>query len=481
MTSQYRVEADIGAYQFSAQDGDVVGYGLADPCTITSSLPDSDFAPLVQANPMEASVSVIAPDPFSYAFRLGDAMRVAIYSNHSGGNNRAFFGRVASVEAQPHDLGVLYTLTGVDYLADLGEQDIGAAAAYPVESTWARIQRMFLEAGINVPTIVNGIPASPPPLVGRSAGAASLAELLESVLATWMPPQTVDELGNAMTSTRCRFEVVPNIVNPGGIAGHGALDLVTPYKLQPVYRPVGWFPPARLPAGAIRSLTVSVADSSPTTGGWIIDGGHVDASPMFIQRKGDGISKVGITTSDGFAVADWDLGLSYYSVFGRTQPPVVAAKLESPLGGMLQNGVGSGEALAVAKAYLNPTRPEGLNSWVTGELLWRASRTEATGWAMPNLRQLVTIARVDAVNSSSHNPTGKAWITGLVKSQRVTVSGGEVTVAMTLLPLQTYTDGRVAHMATWAAATLVGLTFSGLNTTVGFMPDSFADFQLLYA
>lgn len=473
MTSPYRVEAAIGAYTLAAQDGDPVGYGLADPCVVSFGLPNADLAPLVQRNSDEATVSVIAQDATTYSFNIGDQVRVTIYSNHSGGNNYAFFGRVAALTAQPHDLGILYTLSCVDYLADLAELKAGRVD-YPAEPSWDRVNRMLAENGIG-PVLVEGVaPATNPNVSARVAadeGQVPLTEALEEVLAGWTESQPNNELGVAATNViTTRYELLANIVNPGGVVGQGSLDPVTPYKLTPIYRPQGWDPPARLDASAFRKLTVAVADSSPSTDALILDAGHVDFAPLFVQQKGNAISRVVVQADGvGFAVADWAL-------WGTYQWMAATAALEATVKTRLTALATT--AVVVASMYRGRIQPDSGLAWTVGEITWRASRTQAAGWQGPKLRRVCTVARVDAVRASSHIPTGKAWLVGVVDSLRVTVAGGEVLVGFTLAPMHYTNSGAlvVPHQATFAAATLGTTQFNQLNTT-----DTWADYLLMYA
>lgn len=470
MSAEWRVEADIGVYSIGAQDDDPAGYGLADPLELRFSLPTDDLAPLVQADPAEATLSVIAPDASTYAFRIGDQVRVAVYSNHSGGNNYAFFGRIAQLGAKPHDLGILYTIQCVDYLADIAELKAGHVD-YPLESSFDRVNRMLAENGLGRIKI-EGSPASNNPNVTArltaDEGTVSLAEAFEEVLAGWVESQANNELGTpAANPILCRYELRPNIVNPSGVAGQGALDADRPFKLSPIYRPQGWAPPARLATVPDVHLTVATADSSPSTDALILDAGAVDFDPAFTQVKGNATTRVVVETpAVGFAMSDW-------CGFGMFQWAPAAASLEANVKTRLSF---LGWALLAAPMYLGSIQPDSGLAWTVGELTWRASRTQATGWVGPQLRRVCTVARVDAANSSSHVPTGKSWVVGVVDSLTVRVADGEVTVGFTLGPMHYTASGPsvVPHQGTYADMSTY--TFAQLHNT-----DTFADYLLMYA
>lgn len=469
MSAEWRVEADIGSYSIGAQDDDPAGYGLADPLELRWSLPNSDVAPLVQADPAEATLSILAPDAATYSFHIGDIVRVAVYSNHSGGNNYVFFGRVALPTAKPHDLGILYTLQCVDYLADIQELSAGRAD-YPLESSFDRVNRLLAENGLGRIKIEGSPASNNPNVTARSAsdGLVPLAEALEEVLAGWTESQANNELGTvAPAPILCRYELRPNIINPGGVAGHGSLDPERPFKLSPIYRPQGWAPPARLATVPDVHLTVATADSSPATEALILDAGTVDFDLTFTQVKGNAITRVVVETDGfGFAMSDW-------CGFGTFQWAPATASLEANVKTRLSF---LGWALLAAPMYRGSLQPDSGLAWTVGELTWRASRTQATGWVGPQFRRVCTIARVDAANPTSHVPTGKAWIVGVVDSLTVRVSDGEVTVGFTLAPMH-YTDtgpGVVPHQGDFGDMSTY--TFAQLHTT-----DTFADYLLMYA
>lgn len=470
MTSEYRVEVDAGPYGLSSQDGDPAGYGLCDPLELRSSIPNVDLAPLVQADPSEATVNVIAPDASTYTFNIGDPVRVAVYSNHSGGNNYAFFGRIAQPVAKPHDLGILYTLTCVDYLADLEELSAGRVD-YPEETSFDRVNRMLAENGIGRIKI-DGDPALNNPLVSAriaaDEGTVPLTEALEEILAGWTENQSKDETGaTAVNTITCRYELAPNIVNPGGVAGHGSLDPDRPFKIVPIYRPQGWAPPARLATVPNVHLTVSTADSSPSTGSLILDAGHVDVDLTFTQVKGNAIQRVVLQDDGvGFSVADWSLWGTYQWVPATaTLEATVKTRLLAVTAGVVP-----------AAMYRGSLQPDGGLAWTVGDLTWRASRTQATGWQGPQLRRVCTVARVDAANPSSHIPTGKSWLVGVVDSLAVQVASGEVTLKLTLAPMHYTNTGPLVVPHQGTLADMSTYTYAQLAPT-----DTFADYLLMYA
>lgn len=471
MSAPYRVEVDVAGVSLVSQETDPAGYGLADPLVLQQSVPTVDLAPLVQQDPQEATVTVIAANSGSYSFALGQQVRVAVYASHAGGNNYAFWGRIAQLQAQPHDLGILYTLQCVDYMADLAELTAGRVD-YPAENALVRVNRMLAENGIGAVLVEGVTPTALPNVSARVAlteGTVPLLEALEQVLAGWAEAQPNNELGVAASNLiTTRYELRPNIVNPGGIAGQGTLDPVTPFKLSPIYRPQGWDPPARLSAVTNVHLTVDTANTSPSTDALILDAGAVEFPTLYTQQKGNAVQRVVVELSGGagFSVADWSSWGTYFWLAASSVVEATVKVRETVLGTVL------------ASMYRGSIQPDSSLQWTVGAITWLASRTQAASWQGPKLRRVCTIARVDAVRSSSHVPTGKSWMAGVVDSLRITVQAGEVTVGFTLAPMHYTNSGAlvVPHQATFAAAALVGVTFAQLSTT-----DTFTDYLLLYA
>jgi hypothetical protein len=462
MTAPYRVEVNVGSYGLSAQDDDPAGYGLTDGLELRYGVPNADLAPLVQQDPAEASFGIIAPDSTTYRFQLGDQVRVAVYNSHSGGNGYYFWGRVAQLTAQPHKLGILYSFTCVDYMADLQELKAGRVD-YPQESSLTRCNRMLAENGLG-PLVVEGIvPADAfqaSARVSADEGVVPLTEALEEVLAGWTESQTQDETGaTAVNTITARYELRPNIVNPGGIVGQGTLDTVSPFKLTPIMRPQGWTPPARPSATPQFHLTVATSASSPSTQNLVLDAGGVEFNPLFTQQKGNNITRTVVQCDGvGYAMADW-------TTWGTYQYALGVGTLEATVKTRL---VALNFGAVVAAMYRGTIQPDPGLSWTIGELIWRAGRTQAAGWQGPQLRRVCTIARVDAVNTSSHVPTGKAWVTGVVDGLRVRVEDKEVVVGFTLAPMHETQGGAliVPHQMTLAQLSVVTRRNLALNPSL---------------
>lgn len=438
MTFAYRVEFSTPTVSLSTVLGDPAGYGLADPCSIKQSIPNTDLAPLVQGNPDEATVNVIAPDPYTYSFSLGDPVRLVMFSDATAvAQDMEFYGRIAQLQAQPHKLGILYTMTCVDYLADLAELKAGRVD-YPLESSQTRVNRMLAENGIG-PVVLPAGEVYPggfndPNVVARTAatdGQVDLPEALEHVLAGWANGYGTDEEGNALVNSyNGRFQLRPNIVNPSGTPGQGSLDPVSPFRLEKIIRTLGWTPPAKLGPKPGAKLYVAARDHTPATDTLVIDAGHIDYDPLFTQAKGNAVQRVVVAYPGGnYQAADWTTLGGYYG--WRSDQSTVEASVT------VWQSIPSSVPSTMYKGQIQPDA--GLQ-WTVGELVWHFSRTEPDRAWWPRLRRVVVVTRVDAANATSHNPTGRTFLAGVVDSITATVAGGELVLAFTLAPMH-YTTG----------------------------------------
>lgn len=474
MSSGYRAEVTIGAYSWTTTDADpkpVPGYVgvLVDPLVVSRYVPDGDLAPNIQQR-AEASVTILAEAASTYSFGIGDAVAIVVYTqNVTGGNSVTFYGRVADVQAQPHKLGVLYTLTAQDYITDLAEPTVGKVD-YPLETMAPRLARVMAEAGMGPFLYPAGYVDSIVDLrTAADEGPTSLLDYLQLVLNGAMAQDAHSETGAAVPNVvQTMLELAPNITGT-------TLDLVNPFKLVPIYaRPLGYDPPGRLlPAspGSPRKIDVQTAQTSPATGVQVLDAGRVEFTPTWQLRKGDAITRITVQgrslSSLWWATADWESGIPYYSS--------LKAPLETTVKTVL-NASTMGEIIAaILKGGLPPAAQA---AWRVGELLWRASRTEAADWVPPSLRQLLVVARIDAVNATSHSPTAKAYLYGSLATQRFTIAKGELQVAFTLAPpaagFDTLNKLQHATLARYESTTVGTTTFAQVGTL-----DTWGDYLLL--
>lgn len=485
MTTTYSVHVEVGSYSWDVTGNDTDGdlpaaYGLADPLIISQRWPDSDLAPNVQPDPMEATLSVIAPDSTTYAFSVGDPVAVEFYTQGGfTGPTQQFYGRVASATGKPHDLGVFYTLGCVDYTIDLQQTDPVGGTAYPAEDLVSRLARIMADARVPMmATYPTGSIISSNLLKSRAPSPASCYDLIMTLLSEWRVNEALDEFGNPVTGGLFgRHFTRPTLRQ---FISNKRLYPVTPFYLdwRDQGRKISYAPPGRLASVAgLLSITMATANSSPTTGAPIIDGGNVNLDTTFSQVKGaSAVSRVTVTDGDGTIWGAGDSGGSFFTVYYPTLPATtnVQADVSAPDWPAVP---GEGGALQLLYAPDQATgRPDQFPQWSVGELTWEAWH-EPVGWKPPVLGQLLTVARVVA----SKVPTRKAWLSGIISGWTLTVAAGRPRVAISLESPGLNTAqwnrnqlGASLGVVSWDSPIVSTVTFAGLSTT-----DSFDDYRLV--
>lgn len=140
MTAYYRVVMWVGDQTWTIEQGDPAAYGPTDDLRIWWAIPEGEPRP-AQPPPVEASFGIIVEDPDDFTADIGAPVSIAVFTDPDTVTNppydfaplmALFAGRISDLEATPHDLGVIYDVSCVSYLADLiGKQttDIGADPA----------------------------------------------------------------------------------------------------------------------------------------------------------------------------------------------------------------------------------------------------------------------------------------------------------------------------------------------------------------
>lgn len=428
-------------------------YGLADPLIITQALSSDARLPMSHPEPDEATVAIIAPDATTYGdMDLGDPIAVQLYPQAAyAGTPVQFFGRIAALQGDPHDLGVKLTLSCVDYTADLAELPIGATA-YPVERADLRLARIVAEAGL--PAFgFNGLGAITAPqgmlVAARPAGTTDLYSHLRDLLDTMIVGPLTDENGTALTTPPGHY--IPMRTYLVQKVTGGLLDPITPFSLQigkPYTRRFAYAPPYRLVnVAGTYSVQVSAADSSPTTGAPILDGGRVAFAPTFTKVKGGGLPNVTLATDaqgdryvwDWRSVNNsWATGGAYWGPggwipYGFSSPANASAPQNiQEITSILDATNGGGPALVasfLAEGYRVPFRPDPFTSWGVGTMTWQAW-SEPSPWRRPDLTELLTVARAQV----GKLPNQREWVSGLVIGTTVRVERGRPTVDIDLAP-----------------------------------------------
>jgi hypothetical protein len=411
--------------------------------------------PLAHPDPDEATVTLIAPSSATYAsLALGDPVGVKVWpvAAFAGDPAVEFYGRIATLTAEPHERGVKYTLGCVDYTADLGALEVHLED-WPMEDVLARLARIETEAapGLNLlQRDAELVVVTTRELAAAGASSTDALSAILGVLNSWDVRNTKDESGVSIPSdvvdlwntglVQLRATLRPNIV--GGLLGTDPMFWLSRRPTVPFKR-VRYTPPARLTlSGGVYSVTVDPADSDPDSGAPILDAGLVKFAPVYTQAKGgNGVANVTVgTNADGSVrlVADWRT--AYDKSIGTTQPwwfsqptltpipargPQVVANIDTQLDPSEDDVF----TASLISAFRVPFRPNMRQAWSVGTMQWQLW-AEPTPWRRPQLLELLTVADVEA----GKLPTNREWVVGLVAATTLTISGGRPVMDLDVIP-----------------------------------------------
>lgn len=476
--------------------GDVApAYGLADPLVIRQGLTVNERLPLSHQLSDEATVTIIAPDSTTYAsIAEGDPVGIQVYPQAAfAGTPVEFYGRIAQggLNAQPHDLGVIYSIGCIDYLTDLAQIVVGDKVNWPQESAANRKDRIFAEAGIPAP----GNPLGPliafnNGLAARAKSATDALSALLDVMDSW--------LGNHLKAED-NTTVIAGGFHTQGYRGYlvqqitgGLLDQSLPFKIgsgivgTPYTRRSLYAPPARLTnLAGVRTITVAAADSSPSTGAPILDGGRVTFAPTFTQRNSVPVVTTATDAQGNSYTWDWRTELDWGAGAGFSvglitgyprvslSGPAIVQKIDTVLD--VTDSGAFGVPVTTVAVYRTPFRPDVKGQWEVGTLEWDLW-AEPSAWRRPQLTELLTVAR----GVSSKLPPGREWIAGMVTATTLTIANGRPTLAIDLIPdtndaeLNRWVQGASLGVASLDSPILSGVTISQLSTR-----DTFTDYRLV--
>lgn len=227
-----------------------------------------------------------------------------------------FSGRIGTVSAAPHRLGVLYTVVCTDITAQLGESFVGDTP-WPAEPMLTRINRIAALAGL--PALwVDSDTHGGSPLAARDVDAQPALELLTTYLRQWAYDSPLDNDPHRL--------ILTGHINPP--------DDVYQLVELPEHITLGRYP-GRLHADGTISF---VREGVPGVGiaPWVLDAAWLDFAAVWTQTKGRAPNAVVVTGPGGAAVAS------------TGEEPLVASRLDTELTDV-------DDAALVAQMYLPDT------------------------------------------------------------------------------------------------------------------------------
>lgn len=454
----YRYVVSVaGAGTWDATSGQAATYGPVDGLTLTRQAADTALWPS-QAQPDECRFQLVlaqASDLGTAA--IGSVVSVDLYRPAAASSpTEQFRGRVADLQLAPHQLGVLVTLTCLDYTADLRGTLVGTAA-WPQETVLNRVNRILSAAGQPTATVVpvGGVyPVRNPQVAARAKGAADAYELVMSTLNQWAM-----DYGYSGTSNDQGL-ALPRLV-PTGTDANGN---VTGWQLSPAFESPLYAGPlvltANTPSSGLWGVTAQPYSSTYGAGSGLFNlelpAAQVDWASSYAITKADAPSRIVVTSSawDGQVVAQ--LGDAPYTTASISTDLVDQAT----------------DASQLAQLYLPSTRPAG-QAWVADRFLWHLSLADA-GTALPSQGALGTVVTIGGL-PLSQSPVGREWYTGQLAGWTLTLDSADPTVELTLRrpDLPDLTPRSPLTLADMAAAPYASVRIADLNPR-----DTFADYRL---
>ena len=403
---------------------------LADPLTITRSVPQSDLWPL-QPDPATATFTVVTPTAADLAdVKIGTRTSITYQSPPAAFSavTEAFYGRVADVQITPgeylvgHDedgapiyYAALHTITCVDYLADLEDQVRWGVDYYSLSRPTAPItyllEDFFDQAGMGdlVFEAYDGdtTPDSPWVRVPDDNTETGVREIIETLLAQWA--LTGDSRGPA------RYVIDQNVDPTTGLP-----DPDQPYAMRLAFKNIDPAADDYLDAPDPAHMTV-------------IDAAHVDlGATAYTGRKFDAIRKV-ITYPSPPGSAAWGVGLtraaaSLSGTPGSTVKIATGITIDSTYVGGGATGLLSDAQPWIddlADFYLPADVPRA--RYAADSFTWRLYAAPE-GSFLPNLGDVLA---VDGI-SAAWTPTGLTWFTGRLTGYTLTIATKRPTIDFTL-------------------------------------------------
>jgi hypothetical protein len=127
--SYYRVRIDVGPYSWHIARGDAPDYGPTDGLEIRWAFTEGESRPQ-QPTPVQAAFGVVVENADDFYVDIGDPVSIAVFTDPVGTPPpptpfgylppiATFAGRITDLDPTPHDLGTVFRVQAVDYLADL--------------------------------------------------------------------------------------------------------------------------------------------------------------------------------------------------------------------------------------------------------------------------------------------------------------------------------------------------------------------------
>lgn len=441
----YHYRVRVAGYEWTGNGGDPADYGPVDGLQIIRKLSDASELWPVRLDIAECRFQLIVASMDDVAnIDVGSVVLVEITRPVGGSVTESFAGRVGELTATPHQLGMLLTLSCLDYKADLREFIVGDAP-WPVESISNRLQRIMTIVGdpfVPFDSYMGHNVASSYTLIARDVDAQPALDLVEHYLDQY----ALDYLW---------FPGGSNNPDYRGLA-RGQLTQVTDangeltgWHYVPMFQIPAYTGPLELQL--VGGLWSAVAAPDPGVALALAD--EVDVGSTYAITKQDVVTRVTI------AGGDPDGAGAYVVTVDTGRTPVVTARLDdSEIASAL-------DVPEVAMMYLPGEVP--VSRWIADSFLWHLELATA-GAQLPEVGGVMCVGGIP----NDQNPNDREWFVGQVSVATFTLEDQRPTYAFQLR--RPDFDPPNTGVIQWDDAALVGKTWANVSTR-----DTWDDYRLV--
>lgn len=436
----YTVQLTVGAYSWDFYQGDALPLPApVDGLQLARKLVASDLWPPPE-DLAELKFQLVAATAADLAIDVGDPVIFRYQHSHTAfPDDDEFYGRVGEVTMAPHDLGVIFTVSCLDYRADLRELTAGKVD-YPAETILARVERIFAEIGHTVTITSVDRLVDTPSVAARTASPTSAYDLITHYLLQW---PAVLEFIAGFPRDPALMVLDFDIDAEGLFAG---------WRISPVTTSPTYDPPMHLET--VGGLVTAVPNTNLAGTALVgVDGATVEWSSSYAMTKADTINAVTVSGQVG--------GAEYSITVTTGQVPRVSASID---GVELTT---TGPYAQLGAMYL----PSGAGTrWVADAFTWRLELTvTADREELGELRSLILVGNLDP----DRNPNGDSWYVGLLESYTLTITDSRPVYDFQLRRPD-FGSSEATGLIPWNDPQLTGVTWDDLNPA-----DSWADYRLV--
>lgn len=427
----YHVTVKVGRgtdfHAWTITKGAPAAYGPVDGLQITQATLDGLWPPTEA--PRECRFQLIAAEFDDVPFvKLGAMVEVVVRTQAAGTLVASFGGRVAELTANPHDLGVLFTLLCVDFTTDLRGLPVTISEAWPAESVYSRFVRLVNAIGgyvappalgaVLAPNGASVAPANNGPLqstyyFGPASSPSEVLdepvqdayEILQALLIQWpMDYPGYPDGGLA------RPQLVP-------VMGNGAMNPPTSWSVSPL-----WENPAYVGAHRLRWVNGLgyALQAAHTNDDSMLPASSVDFTSNYAETKDSSYNVVrvynlaagyeGGTPGDGYASLNIDPRIE------------VVLNCKSPNADARQ---------AMADLYIPAEAPS--VRWLADEFIYHGELDPPVPVVgpyrvQPELGAVVTITDIPR----RHSPANRSYYSGMIANRVMTIANKSISIAVQL-------------------------------------------------